>query len=44
MIQGAYYTMNTKTVTKKHLHFQLHNEEWNFEKTNATIPFPYLVW
>ncbi|KEK24202.1 SH3 domain-containing protein [Bacillus gaemokensis] len=27
----------------QHLHFELHNGEWNFEKTNAVDPLPYLV-
>ncbi|MDM5188631.1 SH3 domain-containing protein [Bacillus sp. DX4.1] len=34
---------NTGHSTGQHLHFELHNGEWNFEKTNAVDPLPYLV-
>ncbi|MBJ8095579.1 SH3 domain-containing protein [Bacillus cereus] len=34
---------NTGHSTGQHLHFELHNGEWNFEKTNAVNPIPYLV-
>ncbi|MBK5472713.1 MULTISPECIES: SH3 domain-containing protein [Bacillus] len=34
---------NTGHSYGQHLHFELHNGEWNFEKTNAVNPLPYLV-
>lgn len=34
---------NTGHSYGQHLHFELHNVEWNFEKTNAVNPLPYLV-
>ncbi|EMA6344221.1 SH3 domain-containing protein [Bacillus cytotoxicus] len=34
---------NTGHSFGQHLHFELHNGEWNFEKTNAVDPLPYLV-
>ncbi|MCI0765567.1 SH3 domain-containing protein [Bacillus sp. TL12] len=34
---------DTGHSTGQHLHFELHNGEWNFEKTNAVDPPPYLV-
>ncbi|WP_017153223.1 SH3 domain-containing protein [Bacillus bingmayongensis] len=34
---------NTGHSFGQHLHFELHNGEWNFEKTNAVNPLPYLV-
>ncbi|WP_410983007.1 SH3 domain-containing protein [Bacillus cereus] len=34
---------DTGHSTGQHLHFELHNGEWNFEKTNAVDPLPYLV-
>ncbi|MEN1936416.1 SH3 domain-containing protein [Paenibacillus sp. 102] len=34
---------NTGHSTGQHLHFELHNGAWNFEKTNAVDPLPYLV-
>lgn len=34
---------NTGHSFKQHLHFELHNDEWNFEKTNAVNPLHYLV-
>ncbi|PGZ95319.1 peptidase M24 [Bacillus pseudomycoides] len=37
------YMGNTGHSTGQHLHFELHNGEWNFEKTNAVNPLPYLV-
>ncbi|MGG2067120.1 MULTISPECIES: SH3 domain-containing protein [unclassified Bacillus (in: firmicutes)] len=37
------YMGNTGHSTGQHLHFELHNGEWNFEKTNAVNPLPYLI-
>lgn len=37
------YMGNTGHSFGQHLHFELHNGEWNFEKTNAVNPLPYLV-
>lgn len=34
---------NTGHSFGQHLHFELHNGEWNFEKTNAVNPLQYLV-
>ncbi|WP_243525989.1 peptidoglycan DD-metalloendopeptidase family protein [Bacillus pseudomycoides] len=34
---------NTGHSFGQHHHFELHNGEWNFEKTNAVNPLPYLV-
>lgn len=34
---------NTGHSYGQHLHFELHNGEWNYEKTNAVDPLPYLV-
>ena len=34
---------NTGHSTGQHLHFELHNGKWNFEKTNAVDPLPYLI-
>ncbi|GLV64821.1 peptidase M24 [Bacillus mycoides] len=34
---------NTGHSYGQHLHFELHNGEWNLEKTNAVNPLPYLV-
>ncbi|EEM18375.1 MULTISPECIES: M23 family metallopeptidase [Bacillus] len=34
---------NTGHSFGQHLHFKLHNGEWNFEKTNAVNPLQYLV-
>ncbi|HEK9100138.1 SH3 domain-containing protein [Bacillus pfraonensis] len=34
---------NTGHSTGQHLHFELHNGAWNFKKTNAVDPLPYLV-
>ncbi|MEH6890996.1 SH3 domain-containing protein [Bacillus sp. JJ864] len=37
------YMGNTGHSFGQHLHFELHNGEWNFEKTNAVNPLPFLV-
>lgn len=37
------YMGNTGHSFGQHLHFELHNGEWNFEKTNAVNPLSYLV-
>ncbi|WP_242222788.1 SH3 domain-containing protein [Bacillus cereus group sp. BfR-BA-01380] len=37
------YMGNTGHSSGQHLHFELHNGEWNFEKTNAVNPLPFLV-
>ncbi|MEH7461807.1 SH3 domain-containing protein [Bacillus thuringiensis] len=37
------YMGNTGNSFGQHLHFELHNGEWNFEKTNAVNPLPFLV-
>lgn len=37
------YMGNTGHSTGQHLHFELHNGEWNLKKTNAVNPLPYLV-
>ncbi|MEI4804391.1 SH3 domain-containing protein [Bacillus sp. NPDC077411] len=37
------YMGNTGHSHGQHLHFELHNGEWNFEKTNAVNPLPFLV-
>ncbi|WP_020062513.1 SH3 domain-containing protein [Bacillus sp. 123MFChir2] len=37
------YMGNTGHSLGQHLHFELHNGEWNFEKTNAVNPLPFLV-
>ncbi|MFD0772086.1 SH3 domain-containing protein [Bacillus sp. CGMCC 1.60114] len=37
------YMGNTGHSYGQHLHFELHNGEWNFEKTNAVNPLPFLV-
>lgn len=34
---------NTGHSFGQHHHFELHNGEWNFEKTNAVNPLQYLV-
>ena len=34
---------NTSHSFGQHLHFELHNGKWNFEKTNAVNPLQYLV-
>jgi len=34
---------NTGHSLGQHHHFELHNGEWNFEKTNAVNPLQYLV-
>ncbi|MCM3738106.1 SH3 domain-containing protein [Bacillus cytotoxicus] len=37
------YMGNTGHSYGQHVHFELHNGEWNFEKTNAVNPLPFLV-
>ncbi|KFM99223.1 peptidase M24 [Bacillus clarus] len=37
------YMGNTGHSFGQHLHFELHNGEWNFEKINAVDPLPYFV-
>ncbi|WP_369901017.1 SH3 domain-containing protein [Bacillus manliponensis] len=34
---------NTGNSYGQHLHFELHNGEWNYAKTNAVDPLPYLI-
>lgn len=34
---------NTGDSYGQHLHFELHNGAWNYEKTNAVDPLPYLI-
>lgn len=36
------YMGNTGSSTAQHLHFELHEGRWNFDKTNAVDPLKYL--